>query len=131
MLTALRQNRIPGAIRIDGQRLLSVLGIPLAAGLAMAAAIAATGPGRMDEAGGALPFALDFVRFCYLAVGSAHLAAAAAERMNGGVNARIWLSGGDDDATAAGGPSFWTLFPNHLDAAAAAFAVTLSTLWLG
>ncbi|MCW2247382.1 hypothetical protein M2352_003016 [Azospirillum fermentarium] len=130
MLTALRQARIPDAIRIDGQRLLSMLGIPLAAGLAMAAAVAVTGPDRMEQAGGAVPFVLDFVRFCYLAVGSAHLAAAAAERVNGGQDAGIWLNGGDD-ATAAGGHAFWTLFPNHIDAAAAAFAMTLATLWIG
>lgn len=130
MITALRLARIPGAIRIDGQRLLSVLGIPLAAGLAMAAAVAATGPDRLEQAGGMVPFVLEFVRFCYLAVGSAHLAAGAAERVNGGRTAGLWLNDGDD-ATAVGGPSFWTLFPNHMDAAAAAFAVTLATLWIG
>ncbi len=130
MLTALqRRTRVPGAIRIDGQRLLSVLGIPLAAALAMAAAVAATGPARVGEAGGALPFVLEFVRFCYLAVGSAHLAGAAAERMNGGLNARLWLN--DDGTTAAGTMAFWTVFPNHIDAAAASIAVTLATVWLG
>ena len=120
---------IPRADRLDGQRLLSVLAIPLAAALAMATAVAATGTtDRIAEAGGSVAFVLGFVKFCYLAVGMAHLSGAVAERTNGGLPAGLWLdeAGGGTRAPAVppGAVPFWYAFPNHVDGAAIALAFT-------
>lgn len=117
---------IPNAQRIDTQRLLSVVAIPLAAAIAMASAVAATG-GATDpiaEAGGAMAFVLNFVKFCYLAVGMAHLSGAIAERTNGGLAAGLWLDEFDQPEPVTK-EAFWHAFPNHLDGAAIAGCVTL------
>ncbi|HYD64892.1 hypothetical protein [Azospirillum sp.] len=125
---------IPTAARIDTQRLLSVVAIPFAAALAMATAVAATGGSvdRIAEAGGATPFLLNFVKFCYLAVSMAHLSGALAERMNGGLPAGLWLDEVDGaDPAPAGADAFWHAFPNHVDGAAIAMMVTLLCWLLG
>lgn len=122
--------RIPTAARIDTQRLLSVVAIPLAAALAMASAVAATGIAvdRIAEAGGTGPFILNFVKFCYLAVGMAHLSGALAERFNGGLPAGLWLDeGGEPEPLPRGADPFWHAFPNHVDGAAIAIGVTMLT----
>ncbi|WP_029007421.1 hypothetical protein [Azospirillum halopraeferens] len=120
---------IPRADRVDGQRLLSVVAIPLAAAVAMATAVAATGASDpIAEAGGAFAFVLGFVKFCYLAVGMAHLSGAVAERTNGGLPAGLWLDeaggGTRSPAPPPGADPFWYAFPNHVDGAAIALAVT-------
>ena len=123
---------IPNAQRIDAQRLLSVVAIPFAAAVAMAAAVAATS-GFTDpiaEAGGALSFVLEFVKFCYLAVGMAHLSGAIAERTNGGLAAGLWLDEMDEQEPVTG-EEFWRAFPNHVDGAAIATGVTLLCFLLG
>ena len=125
---------IPRADRIDTQRLLSVVAIPLAAALAMASAVAATGGAvdRIAEAGGAAAFVLNFVKFCYLAVGMAHLSGAVAEKANGGLPAGLWLDEGSepDQRTPHGADPFWYAFPNHVDGAAIAIGVTMVCLLL-
>lgn len=119
---------IPRADRIDTQRLLSVVAIPLAAALAMASAVAATGGDvdRIADAGGMASFVLNFVKFSYLAVGIAHLSGAIAEKANGGLPAGLWLDeGGPEEPLPRGADPFWHAFPNHVDGAAIAIAVTL------
>lgn len=121
---------IPTAARIDTQRLLSVVAIPLAAAIAMASAVAATGSAvdRIAEAGGTLAFLLSFVKFCYLAVGMAHLSGALAEKANGGLPAGLWLDeGAEPEPLPRGADPFWHAFPNHVDGAAIAIGVTMLT----
>ncbi|MGQ9367620.1 hypothetical protein [Azospirillum sp. A39] len=119
---------VPFADRVDAQRLLSVVAIPFAAALAMATAVAATGStDRIAEAGGTMAFVLGFVKFCYLAVGMAHLSGAVAERTNGGLPAGLWLdeaNGASRPAPPPGSDPFWYAFPNHVDGAAIALAFT-------
>ena len=118
---------IPNAQRVDTSRLLSVVAIPFAAAIAMATAVAAMG-GVTDpiaEAGGAMAFLLNFVKFCYLAVAMAHLSGAIAERTNGGLPAGLWLDEYDEPEPVSK-ESFWQAFPNHLDGAAIAGCVTLA-----
>lgn len=122
---------IPRADRIDTQRLLSVVAIPFAAALAMASAVAATGGAvdRIAEAGGMAAFVLSFVKFCYLAVGMAHLSGAIAEKTNGGLAAGLWLDESEGEQTVPhGADPFWYAFPNHVDGAAIAIGVTMLTL---
>lgn len=122
---------IPNADRVDTQRLLSVVAIPLAAAIAMASAVAATGGAvdRIAEAGGTVAFVLDFVKFCYLAVGMAHLSGAIAEKANGGLPAGLWLDESEEpQPLPRGADPFWYAFPNHVDGAAIAIGVTMLTL---
>ena len=117
---------IPNAQRVDAQRLLSVIAIPFAAAIAMATAVAATG-GFSDpvaEAGGPLPFMLEFVKFCYLAGGMTHLSGAIAERTNGGLAAGLSLHELDEPEPVTK-EEFWIAFPNHVDGATIATCVTL------
>lgn len=117
---------VPGARRVDPQRLLSVVAIPLAAAIAMATAVAATGSftDPVGEAGGTLAFVLEFVKFCYLAVAMAHLSGALAERLNGGIAAGLWLDEMDSPEPVTR-EEFWQAFPNHIDGAAIAALVTV------
>ncbi len=122
---------IQTADRVDTQRLLSVVAIPLAAAIAMASAVAATGGAvdRIAEAGGTVAFVLDFVKFCYLAVGMAHLSGAIAEKANGGLPAGLWLDESEEQRPLPhGADPFWHAFPNHVDGAAIAIGVTMLTL---
>ncbi|MBP2227578.1 hypothetical protein J2847_000858 [Azospirillum agricola] len=123
---------IPNARRVDSQRLLSVVAIPLAAAIAMAAAVAATGSvtDPIGEAGGALAFVLEFAKFCYLAVATAHLSGAIAERIGGGMAAGLWLDEFDAPEPLSK-EEFWQAFPNHVDGAAIAGAVALFCIALG
>lgn len=119
--------RIPGARRVEAQRLMSVMAIPLAAAVTMATGVAAL-PGPVDrvaEAGGGVAFVLEFVKVSYLAVAMAHLSGALAERLSGGLPAGVWLAGEEDEAARAPGAGFWDAFPNHLDGSALALAVTV------
>jgi hypothetical protein len=124
--------QIPNAKHVDTQRLLSVVAIPFAAAVAMATAVAATG-GFTDpvaEAGGPLPFVLEFVKFCYLAVGMAHLSGAIADRVTGGLAAGLSIDELDEPEPVSK-EEFWRAFPNHLDGAAIATGVTLLCFLLG
>ena len=123
---------IPNARRIDPQRLLSVALIPLAAALAIATTVAATGSATdpVGEAGGTLAFVLEFVKLCYLAVATAHLSGAIAERTCGGMAAGLWLDE-FDSPEATPKEEFWRAFPNHVDGAAIAGAVTMLCVLLG
>lgn len=129
---ALSSLTVPGARRVDPQRLLSVVAIPLAAAIAMASAVAATGSvsDPIGEAGGTMAFVLEFVKFCYLAVGMAHLSGALAERLNGGIAAGLWLDEMDEPEPITK-EEFWQAFPNHLDGAAIAALVTVLCFLLG
>lgn len=123
---------IPNARRIDTQRLLSVAAIPLAAAIAMAATVAATG-GATDpvaEAGGPMAFILEFTKFCYLAVAAAHLSGAITERLCGGIAAGLWLDEYDAPEPTPK-EEFWRAFPNHVDGAAIAGALTVLCFLLG
>ena len=73
---------------------------------------------------GALAFLLNFVKFCYLAVGMAHLSGAVAEKANGGLPAGLWLDEMDRSEHEPREP-FWHAFPNHLDGAAIAGCITM------
>ncbi|HYG86536.1 MAG TPA: hypothetical protein VD978_09785 [Azospirillum sp.] len=123
--------RIPRADRLDTQHLLSVVAIPFAAAIAMASAVAATGGAvdRIAEAGGMAGFVLSFVKFCYLAVGMAHLSGAIVEKSNGRLAVGLWL---DESEGAQPVPHdadpFWHAFPNHVDGAAIAIGVTMLCL---
>lgn len=123
---------IPNARRVDPQRLLSVMAIPLAAAIAIAATVTATGSATdpVGEAGGALALVLEFAKFCYLAVAMAHLSGAIAERIGGGMAAGLWLDEFDAPEPAPK-EEFWRAFPNHVDGAAIAGAVTLLCILLG
>ncbi|AWK86889.1 hypothetical protein [Azospirillum thermophilum] len=123
---------IPRARHVDSQRLLSVVAIPLAAAIAMASAVAATGSATdpIGEAGGAVSFLLEFVKFCYLAVAMAHLSGAIAERTNGGIAAGLWLDELDEPEPLTK-DELWQAFPNHLDGAAIAALVTVLCFLLG
>jgi hypothetical protein len=113
---------VPGAVRIDRQRLLSVSAIPLAAALAMATAVLASdGDVTVLTAttGGAVAIILSFMKVCYLAVGAAHLSGAITERTMG-IAPPLWLDGATD-----GREGFWQAFPNHLDGAAIALAIAV------
>lgn len=123
--------KVPHAGQVDPQRLLSVVAIPFAAALAMATAVAATGGpvDRVAEAGGMVAFVLEFVKFCYLAVGMAHLSGAIAEKTTGGLPAGLWLDETDEPAAVPpGADPFWHAFPNHVDGAAIAIGVTMICL---
>ncbi|MCG5241746.1 hypothetical protein [Azospirillum doebereinerae] len=123
---------IPTARRVDTQRLLSVAAIPLAAAVAMATTVAAVG-GVTDpvaEAGGAMAFVLEFIKFCYLAVATAHLSGAITDRICGGMAAGLWLDEFDAPEPAPK-EEFWQSFPNHVDGAAIAGAVTMLCIALG
>lgn len=130
--TAMTSPFIPKARRVDSQRLLSVVAIPLAAAIAMAATVAATGSATdpVGEAGGAMAFVLEFAKFCYLAVATAHLSGAIAERTCGGMAAGLWLDEFDAPEPAPK-EEFWRAFPNHVDGAAIAGAVALLCILLG
>ncbi|MBP2298611.1 hypothetical protein [Azospirillum picis] len=117
---------VPTARSVDAQRLLSVALIPLAASIAMASTVAATGftMTPLGEASGTLDFLLDFTKFCYLAVAMAHLSGAIAERTCGGMAAGLSMDEFDAPEPLSK-EEFWGAFPNHVDGAAIAGAVTL------
>ncbi|CAO3407022.1 hypothetical protein [Azospirillum largimobile] len=117
---------VPTARRIDSQRLLSVALIPFAASVAMASTVAATGftASPLGESTSTLGFLLDFTTFCYLAVAMAHLSGAIADRTCGGMAAGLSMDEFDAPEPISG-EEFWQAFPNHVDGAAIAGAVTL------
>ncbi|CAO3400320.1 hypothetical protein VH569_09515 [Azospirillum sp. 11R-A] len=117
---------VPTARRIDRQRLLSVALIPLAAAIAMASTVAATGftASPLGEANSTLGFLLDFVKFCYLAVAMAHLSGAIADHTCGSLAAGLSMDEYDAPEPVSK-DEFWRAFPNHVDGAAIAGAVTL------
>lgn len=123
---------VPTARRIDGHRLLSVALIPLAAAIAMASTVAATGMTAtpLGEANSTLGFLLDFATFCYLAVAMAHLSGAIAERTCGGMAAGLSMDEFDAPEPISK-DEFWRAFPNHIDGAAIAGAVTLLCILAG
>lgn len=125
-MLSFRPQGLPSARRVESQRLLCVALVPFAAAVAMASAVAATGTASdaVAEAGGALAFILNFVKFCYLAVAMAHLSGAVTERvMASGSGLGLWM----DELNRGRGPAegFWDTFPNHVDGSAIALAVTL------
>jgi hypothetical protein len=122
---------IPGARRIEPDRLLSVLAIPLAAALAMAIAVTLIGTGPLGEGSDTTSFVLSFVKVSYLAVAMAHLAGALADRVNGALPAGIWFDDGDDDRPPASAEAFWSVFPNHADGAVLALAIAVLATSLG
>ncbi|PWC76677.1 hypothetical protein [Azospirillum sp. TSH64] len=117
---------VPTARRIDRQRLLSVALIPFAAAIAMASTVAATGftASPLGEASSTLGFLLDFVKFCYLAVAMAHLSGAIADHTCGSLAAGLSMDEYDAPEPVSK-DEFWRAFPNHVDGAAIAGAVTL------
>jgi len=117
---------VPTARRIDQQRLLSVALIPFAAAIAMASTVAATGftASPLGEASSTLGFLLDFVKFCYLAVAMAHLSGAIADHTCGSLAAGLSMDEYDAPEPVSK-DEFWRAFPNHVDGAAIAGAVTL------
>ncbi|WP_377809547.1 hypothetical protein ABNQ38_17755 [Azospirillum sp. A29] len=117
---------VPTARRIDRQRLLSVALIPFAAAIAMASTVAATGftASPLGEANSTLGFLLDFVKFCYLAVAMAHLSGAIADHTCGSLAAGLSIDEYDAPEPVSK-DEFWRAFPNHVDGAAIAGAVTL------
>ncbi|CAO3353623.1 hypothetical protein [Azospirillum palustre] len=117
---------VPTARRIDRQRLLSVALIPFAAAIAMASTVAATGftASPLGEANSTLGFLLDFVKFCYLAVAMAHLSGAIADHTCGSLAAGLSMDEYDAPEPVSK-DEFWRAFPNHVDGAAIAGAVTL------
>ncbi|WP_148219261.1 hypothetical protein [Azospirillum sp. B510] len=117
---------VPKANRIDRQRLLSVALIPFAAAIAMASTVAATGitASPLGEARSTLGFLLDFVEFCYLAVAMAHLSGAIADHSCGSLAAGLSIDEYDAPEPMSR-DEFWRAFPNHVDGAAIAGAVTL------
>lgn len=114
---------IPGARRIELERLLSVLGIPFTAALVLATGVAASGLGGGDQ--GTVGFVLDIEKLCYLAVGMAHVSGALAERINGAMPAGSWFDEFDQDRSPTDHHTFWETFPNHADGAVLAFAAAL------
>lgn len=126
-------SRIPSARRVETQRLLSVVAIPFAAALAMGTAVLASGTAGLPtaEGGGVVAFLLEFVKFCYLAVGMAHLSGALAERFTGGLPAGLWLDELGEERTPATAQSFWDTFPNHVDGSAIALGVAVLCWSLG
>lgn len=117
---------VPTARRIDQQRLLSVALIPFAAAIAMASTVAATGftASPLGEASSTVGFLLDFMKFCYLAVAMAHLSGAIADRTCGSLAAGLSMDEYDAPEPISK-DEFWRAFPNHVDGAAIAGAVTL------
>lgn len=114
---------IPGARRVELERLLSVLGIPFAAALVLATGVAVSGLGGGNEE--VFGFVLEIEKLCYLAVGMAHVSGALAERINGAMPAGSWLDESDQDRTPTDSRTFWETFPNHADGAVLAFAAAL------
>lgn len=114
---------IPGARRVELERLLSVLGIPFAAALVLATGVAVSGLGGGTQ--GTFSFVLDVEKLCYLAVGMAHVSGALAERINGAMPAGSWFDEFDQDRSPTDARIFWEIFPNHADGAALAFAAAL------
>lgn len=123
---------VPTARRIDRQRLLSVALIPFAAAIAMASTVAATGftASPLGEANSTLGFLLDFVKFCYLAVAMAHLSGAIADHTCGSLAAGLSMDEYDAPEPMSK-DEFWRAFPNHVDGAAIAGAVTLLSIIAG
>jgi len=123
---------VPTARRIDRQRLLSVALIPFAAAIAMASTVAATGftASPLGEANSTLGFLLDFVKFCYLAVAMAHLSGAIADHTCGSLAAGLSMDEYDAPEPVSK-DEFWRAFPNHVDGAAIAGAVTLLSVIAG
>jgi hypothetical protein len=117
---------VPTARRIDQQRLLSVALIPFAAAIAMASTVAATGftASPLGEASSTVGFLLDFMKFCYLAVAMAHLSGAIADHTCGSLAAGLSMDEYDAPEPISK-DEFWRAFPNHVDGAAIAGAVTL------
>ncbi|PWC32520.1 hypothetical protein [Azospirillum sp. TSO35-2] len=117
---------VPTARHVDSQRLMSVVAIPFAAAIAMASTVAATGVTAtpLGETHSTLGFLLDFTTFCYLAVAMAHLSGAIAERTCGGMAAGLSMDEFDAPEPMST-DEFWGAFPNHVDGAAIAGAVTL------
>lgn len=123
---------VPTARRIDRHRLLSVALIPFAAAIAMASTVAATGftASPLGEANSTLGFLLDFVKFCYLAVAMAHLSGAIADHTCGSLAAGLSMDEYDAPEPVSK-DEFWRAFPNHVDGAAIAGAVTLLSVIAG
>ncbi|PGH53964.1 hypothetical protein CRT60_29465 [Azospirillum palustre] len=123
---------VPTARRIDRQRLLSVALIPFAAAIAMASTVAATGftASPLGEANSTLGFLLDFVKFCYLAVAMAHLSGAIADHTCGSLAAGLSMDEYDAPEPVSK-DEFWRAFPNHVDGAAIAGAVTMLSVIAG
>lgn len=117
-------SRIPSARRVDGPFLLMVVAMPLVAALAASLGVLLIGP---TDAGGPVAVLLDVAKFCYLAVGMAHLSRGLVDRTDGGLASQAWWNpwyeaeGLRSQDTA----DYWHCFPNHFDGAAIGVAMAL------
>lgn len=105
----------PGADSVDLRLLGVVLTLPAAFGLAVAALVGAVSPDAVGI-GGWAAFAQGMVELSYLGTAAAQAGFHLVETLG--------LAGGDEGAAPPAGP--WRLFPNALDAAVLAFALTLA-----
>lgn len=120
---------LPSAHRIAAGPLFAVIFMPAAMGLAIAGCVGLTVPEAMNGQDWRI-FAAALVKLCYLGTAAAHVGRFIMEVTDGGPENPAWWVGGFDDLPVprpgadADAMARWHLFPNALDGALLAFALT-------
>ncbi|HYE50481.1 MAG TPA: hypothetical protein VEB20_12885 [Azospirillaceae bacterium] len=111
----------PGALKVELVPLATLVLLPAAAGLLVAACLSWLTP-EAAQAAGWTAFAMGVVKLCYLGTAAAHVGHWVADRGDGAA-ALLGLAE-EREGPAAPDPAFWHAFPNAVDGALLALALT-------